>query len=115
MNTIEKKEAKILSLDEIKKLSPATVIYRMDIGTITKEDIENNEFPSVCFGLSYAFITPAMICESGEDGYLVGGDSAGSFRSYYADNLDGDLYWDSWPTVEQIHQYGLTEEDFNAL
>lgn len=115
MNTIEKNEARILSLDEIKRLSPATVIYRMSIGTITKEEIEGMEFPGDCLGLSYAFITPAMICESGDNGFLVGGDSGGTFDSYYADNLDGDQYWDSRPTIEQVHQYGITEEEYNAL
>ena len=115
MNTIEKNEARILTLDEIKKLPPATVIYRMYIGTITKEEIDVMEFPAENLGVSYAFICPAMICESGEDGYLVGGDSSGSFDSYYADNLDGDQYWNSMPTIDQIHQYGITEEEYNAL
>ena len=115
MNTIEKNEARILTLDEIKKLPPATVIYRMYIGTITKEEIEGNEFPAENLGVSYAFICPAMICESGEDGYLVGGDESGWFDSQYANNLDGDQYWDSRPTIEQVHQYGITEEEYNAL
>lgn len=115
MNTIEKNEARILSLDEIKELPPATVIYRMSIGTIDKKEIEGMEFPADCLGVSYAFITPAMICESGEDGYLVGGDSGGWFSSYYSDNLEGNQYWDSRPTIEQIHQYGITEEEYNAL
>jgi len=115
MNTIEKNVARILSLDEIKRLSPATVIYRMSVGTITEDEIQSNDFPSEALGICYAFITPAMICESGDNGFLVGGDSGGTFDSYYADNLDGDQYWDSRPTIEQVHQYGITEEEYNAL
>ena len=81
MNTITKNEARILSLEEIKRLPQATVIYRMTVDTITEEEIAGNEFSSECLGISYAFITPAMICESGEDGYLVGGNEAGTFDS----------------------------------
>lgn len=115
MNTNTKNEARILSLDEIKKLPPATVIYRMWISTITEEDITNWEMAPDNLGKKWTSIAPAMICESGDNGYLVGGNEAGTFDSYFANNLDGDLYWDSMPTVEQIHQYGITEEEYNAL
>lgn len=112
MNTIE---TRILSMEEIKKLPPATVIYRMSIGTITEEEIVSMDFSPENLGVSYAFITPAMICESGADGFLVGGNEGGTFTSYFADNLDGDQYWNCMPSTEQIHQYGITEEEYNAL
>ena len=115
MNTIEKNEARILSLDEIKKLPPATVIYRMSITTIDEKDIADWEMSPEYLGVKWTCIMPAMICESGDNGYVVGGDDGGYFCSYYADNLEGDQYWDSRPTVEQTHQYGITEEEYNAL
>lgn len=115
MNTNTKNEARILSMHEIKKLPPATVIYRMAVDTITEEMIDGFDFPPEYLGVNYVFITPCMICQNGDNGYLVGGDESGYFDSSFADNLDGYLHWDSMPSVEQIHQYGITEEEFNDI
>ena len=99
MNTTAKK----LTLDEIKELPVATIIWRAYV-------IETDE------GIVWHGTVPAMICVPGKGGYFLGGDEAGAFDYEIDDHLtddQSDSYWDSQPADDQLP--GITKQEYDDL
>lgn len=97
MNTIAKK----LSLDEIKALPKASVIW-MEVNDITDN------------GIVWHSLDPVMIRVPGENGYLIGGNKDSiidlAIDSHLLDNFS---IWNHEPNREQLT--GITQEEYDSI
>ena len=101
MNEITK--AKKLTIDEIKSLPLASVVW-------FSFEYENDE------GIAWHGYRPVMVCVPGENGTLIGGEEDSYIRISIDDHmLDSreDSFWNFKPNEEQLK--GITEEEYNAM
>lgn len=97
MNTIAKK----LTLDEIKALPKASVIW-MEVNDKTDN------------GIVWYSLDPVMIRVPGENGYLIGGNKDSiidlAIDSHLLDNIS---IWNHEPNREQL--IGITQEEYDSI
>lgn len=102
---METTNARILTLEEIKSLSKASVIWRVS----HQEDDD--------YHIHFHTVNPALIAVPGENGLIVGGDVGSLFCHDINDELinDGILFWSAEPAEEQLTDYGIPEAEFNKI
>ncbi len=103
MKTNEIINAKKLTIDEIKSLPLASVVW-------FSFEHESDE------GIAWHGYWPVMVCVPGENGRLIGGDEDSyiniSINDHMLDSQE-DSFWNFKPNEEQLK--GITEEEFNAM
>lgn len=100
--TNETNTARKLTLDEIKALPRASVVW-CAMRTVSDD------------GICWFSADPVLVGVAGEGGDLIGSNEAGIIYRVINDELfDRDVsIWTSEPTPEQAH--GITEKEYNAL
>ena len=97
MNTTARK----LTLDEIKALPKASVIW-MENQYITDE------------GIIWYSLDPMMVCVPGENGCLIGGDKHSHFDLDIDDHLlDDSTMWNMEPAKNQL--VGISAAEYDAM
>ena len=95
--------AKKLTIEELKALPKASVVW------CAFEETDD-------YGIVWHHSDPAIICEPGEGGMLLGGDKDGYFDHTIDDGLLNLSYlsiWDHEPNDDQL--IGISETDYNSV
>ena len=92
--------AKKLSIEEMKALPFASVIWR-NLTTVNDN------------GITFYVNSPCLVCDVGDNLYLVGGDSAGSFEYGIEDILNDESisFWNGEPRKDQLTGISISEYD----